>query len=104
MTNLRDKFLAAITLGLTGNYIGLHHSNIRVLLYVTKIFCQFPLFLELYQYQPIYIVQCSDIQREIFDYSSESPFNPLMPGGNKKVTHTCVTLLLPPGIKGLKLS
>ena len=23
-----------------------------------------------------------------------------MPGGNKKVTHTGVTLLLPPGIKG----
>ena len=31
--------------------------------------------------------------------------NPLMPGGNKKVTHTFqvrVTHLLPPGIKGLK--
>ena len=31
-----------------------------------------------------------------------------MPGGNKKVTHTkkslvCVTFLLPPSIKGLKL-
>ena len=49
-------------------------------------------------------------------------FNPLMPGGNKKVTHTilkqtcswtlsvqlqvslvCVTFLLPPGIKGLNV-
>ena len=25
-----------------------------------------------------------------------------MPSGNKKVTRTCVTFLLPPGIKGLK--
>ena len=38
--------------------------------------------------------------------------NPLMPGGNKKVTHTCVQLqvclrmcdlLLPPNIKGLTI-
>ena len=46
----------------------------------------------------------------------EECLNPLMPGGNKKVTHTqtklqlngwpfcdpCLTFLLPPGIKGLK--
>ena len=47
----------------------------------------------------------SDIKTLIpacFTYSAKF-FNPLMPSGNKKVTHTSVfgTFLLPPGIKKL---
>ena len=37
--------------------------------YLAFVYCT-----QILQYQPIYIVQCSDIQREIFDYSSQSPF------------------------------
>ena len=55
------------------------------------------------RYKYLHFVACnpSTVCVSLDHYICIINFNPLMPGGNKKVTHTCVTFLLPPDIKEL---